>query len=401
MAKEKRLGRGLEALLNRVSSATQAADKTALPQSPDILTGTFGTPTAPADTDDAPVASAVSVQTKAKAEKAAEKTVEKESVPQTQEIQSIKTVRTEPADETRAEPETASDAALESDAQTETIYYLDINDIDANPYQPRQNFNPDEINQLADSLREHGLLQALVVRQNVDGRYELISGERRLRAALQAGWQQIPAMVIEATDWEMNVLSLVENLQRKDLNAIEKAVSFANCIKIRQCTQEDLSKSLSLDRSTVANLIRLLDLPDEVQQMVQLGDLSATHARALLPLGDEKLQRDFAHRIVREQLSSHEVEGMVRDFLDKEERSGRELLEPSPQKSAPSEKHIEELEKQFLMKTGMKVKLSQSTGGKGKITINFKNHEQFELLQNILMSADYPILEKGSRKKAA
>ncbi len=413
MAKDKRLGRGLEALLNRVSVASTAADKVALPQVSPNGAGKSGggneaeaaVGQSAAPVHKSPIWEAAIPETAAARDSAVGQAT---TVP---EIRSIKTVRTDsdfPTTTNSANTANSSNAAneqennVEDDTQTDTVYYLDINEIDANPYQPRLDFDSDEINQLADSLNAHGLLQALVVRQKTDGRYELVCGERRLRAALQVGWQQIPAVVIEATDREMAELSLVENLQRKDLNAIEKAISFDNYLKERKCTQEELSKRLCLDRSTIANLIRLLDLPESIQQMVQNNDLSGTHARALLPLGDEKLQQDFAQRIVREHLSAHEVEDMVRDFLEKEDRgAGQELVNPTPQKPVHSEKHLAELEKEFLMKTGMKIKLSQSAGGKGKMTINFKNHDQFELLQSILMSADYPVTEKEARKKAA
>ncbi len=344
MAKERRLGRGLEALLNKVSDASTAADNIAVTKQ-DSGKQSF-----------------------------------------TQTTESV------PADST------VSNIQSNMSEQKDTIHYLDINQIDTNPYQPRLDFDPDEINELAKSLSEHGLLQATVVRRKDGGRYELVYGERRLRAALQVGWQQIPALIIEASDNDMAELSLVENLQRKDLNAMEKAISFQRYLAIQKCTQEVLAKRLCLDRSTIANLIRLLDLPDDIQAAIREDKISAAHARALLPLGEPDLQRDFVKRIVEESLSAHQVEQMVRDFINQEHDSPDVLpIGKKPKSSA----QISELERLMIANMGMKVKLTQSSGGRGKITINFKNHEQFERLHAILMSGDYSdVIEKKTRRAA-
>ena len=133
------------------------------------------------------------------------------------------------------------------------------------------------------------MIQPLVVRRHGD-RYQLIAGERRLRAAIKAGWQQVPAQVREADDRQMSELAIVENLQRKDLNALEKAASFQQYLERYGCTQEELAGRLKIDRSTIANLIRLLELPEAIQQAIRTGTLSQGHARALLPLGDEREQ---------------------------------------------------------------------------------------------------------------
>ena len=169
---------------------------------------------------------------------------------------------------------------------------LSVYDIDSNPYQPRQNLDESEIDALAASIHNHGLLQPLVVRQ-VGSRYQLIAGERRLRAAIKAGWTHVPVHLREADDRQMAELAIIENLQRKDLNALEKAASFNNYLSMYGCTHEELAARLSLDRSTISNLIRLLELPQAVQQALREGAISAGHARALLPLGDEVRQMDF------------------------------------------------------------------------------------------------------------
>ena len=154
--------------------------------------------------------------------------------------------------------------------------------IERNPYQPRQTFDEAEIADLADSIRTHGILQPLVVRRSGDG-FELIAGERRLRAAQAADWRQVPVQIRDVDDRQLAELAIVENVQRKDLNAIEKAESFQRYIDQYQCTQEELASRIQIDRSTIANLIRLLDLPSDVKLMVQEGDISQGHARALLP----------------------------------------------------------------------------------------------------------------------
>ena len=169
------------------------------------------------------------------------------------------------------------------------LTYINVYEVDTNPFQPRRDFDEAEIEALAQSIRDHGLLQPIVVRR-INDRFQLIAGERRLRGAIKAGWAQVPAQVREADDRQVAEIAIVENLQRKDLNALEKAASFQQYLSTYGCTQEELAARLSFDRSTIANLIRLLELPDAVQQAVARGTISAGHARALLPLGNESQQ---------------------------------------------------------------------------------------------------------------
>src|SRR5215475_3429991 len=169
------------------------------------------------------------------------------------------------------------------------ITHINAHEIDANPFQPRSDFDESEIQSLAQSIRDHGIIQPLVVRP-MNGRFQLIAGERRLRAAMQAGWVQVPCQVREADDRQVAEVAIIENMQRKDLNALEKAGSFQQYLSMYGCTQEELAGRLSIDRSTVANLIRLLELPEQVRNALASGSISAGHARALLPLGDEHQQ---------------------------------------------------------------------------------------------------------------
>src|SRR5262245_50560353 len=207
----------------------------------------------------------------------------------------------------------AQDATIDSPATVDPqagIVHLSVHEIDGNPFQPRRDFDEAEIDALAQSIRDHGLIQPIVVRP-ANGRFQLIAGERRLRAATKAGWTQVPAQVREADDRQVAELAIIENLQRKDLNAVEKAASFQQYLASYHCTQEELASRLSLDRSTVANLIRLLELPEAVQQAVMTGVISAGHARALLPLANHDRQTEFCQRIQNEDLSVRAIEQLI------------------------------------------------------------------------------------------
>ncbi|MFN5756135.1 MAG: ParB/RepB/Spo0J family partition protein, partial [Planctomycetia bacterium] len=182
--------------------------------------------------------------------------------------------------------------------------------IDPNPWQPRSVLGDADLAELADSLREHGLVQPIVVRAKGD-RYQLIAGQRRLAAANRLGWQKVLVRVLDVDDRQMSEIAIVENLQRRDLDALEKAASFKQYLATWNCTQEELAKRLSIDRSTVANFIRLLDLPAAVHEKLRAGAISMGHARALLPLGDEEEQTRFADRIAREGLSVRAIEAEV------------------------------------------------------------------------------------------
>jgi ParB family transcriptional regulator, chromosome partitioning protein len=264
--------------------------------------------------------------------------------------------------------------------------WLNCDAISRNPYQPRQTFDEAEIADLADSIRTHGILQPLVVRRSGTG-FELIAGERRLRAAQAADWRQVPVQIREVDDRQMAELAIVENVQRKDLNAIEKAESFQRYIDQYQCTQEELAGRVQVDRSTVANLIRLLELPADVKTMVREGDISQGHARALLPLGDEQEQIEFARRIKKESLSVRATEQGVHDRIHTLDGDQLRLVDaegnsrPVPR---PRSEQIASLEQELRTALGTKVDLSQTAKGKGKITIHFGSHEEFERIRQLL-----------------
>lgn len=265
---------------------------------------------------------------------------------------------------------------------------VSIGEVVSNPSQPRQEFDSGEIESLSESIAAHGLLQPIVVRR-VDDRYELVAGERRLRAAKKAGLTDLPANVIEADDRNSFELAIVENLHRKDLNALEKAASFQQYLERYGCTQEELATRLKLDRSTIANLIRLLELPEEVQSAIRTGKISQGHARALLPLGEEREQIEFCRRIEKEGLSVRDTESMVQKTLDDADDAADALglidQEGQRKKAGKARSgHIVELEQQFRAALGLKVKLASNAKGRGKLTIQFRNHEEFERLQSLL-----------------
>jgi ParB family chromosome partitioning protein len=273
--------------------------------------------------------------------------------------------------------------------------WLDCTSIVANPYQPRQTFEEAEIADLADSIRTHGILQPLVVRQTTEG-YQLIAGERRLRAAQAADWRQVPVQIRDVDDRQMAELAIVENVQRKDLNAIEKAESFQRYIDQYHCTQEEVAVRVNVDRSTVANLIRLLELPPDVKQMVQNGEISQGHARALLPLGDEQEQIRFAARIEMEGLSVRATEQAVQDRIHSVDDEGLRIVDEEGNSrpvgvAKPRSEQIASLEQEFRTTLGTKVDLSQTAKGRGKITIHFKNHDEFERLRQLLNAGSMPM----------
>ncbi len=266
---------------------------------------------------------------------------------------------------------------------------LPIDRIDPNPHQPRRQFDPEELETLAESLRTHCLLQPILVRQ-VGQRYQLVSGERRWRAAQMAGWDSIPATVRDADDQTAAEWSLIENLQRKDLSAIEKARSFQQYLRQYGTTQEQLAKQLQLDRSTVTNLLRLLELPEAVQQAVERGKLGAGHARALLPLGNASLQEEFSDKIIREGWSVRETERQVaahtrQQASDSDSLSRLEQRANRLKNQKSKSRQTEALERELKMALGVPVEIQQSGKQSGKIVIHFAGHEEFERLHRLLV----------------
>jgi ParB family chromosome partitioning protein len=262
--------------------------------------------------------------------------------------------------------------------------------IEPNPFQPRKVFDEAELEQLAQSIQSQGLVQPIAVRQ-VGNRYQIIAGERRYRAVKRLGWNEIPAQIHEADDRKMAELALTENVQRKDLNDIEKATAFANYLETYGgTTHEELAKRLEISRATVTNLLRLLKLPQQIQDAVCQEQLSSTHARALLPLHEwDWEQTEIAAKIQAEGWSVRETERFVQDLLQtgqaelpKNEGQNWNVVGADGKTRAVSRQseQVQQLEDEFRHYLGgVKVKLVQtSEKGKGKLVISFANHAEFE-----------------------
>jgi ParB family chromosome partitioning protein len=262
------------------------------------------------------------------------------------------------------------------------LTYVAVDQIDPNPFQPRRQFDPGEIAALADSLRQHGMLQPVLIRP-VNDRYQLIAGERRLRAAVEAQLHEIPARVMELDDQRVNELAMVENLQREDLNALEKAGAFRDYLARYGGTQEELAGRLGLDRSTVSNLIRLLDLPDEIQDAVRNKTISQGHARALLSLPDAEAQLAACQRVIAEGLSVRQTEALV---TTGEPTPARTRLRKDPAHSEPSSKapHVVQLEEQLHHRFGTPVLIKVKGPERGQIIIDFNNREEFERVSGLI-----------------
>lgn len=271
--------------------------------------------------------------------------------------------------------------------ETAELLHLAVDQIDPNPFQPRRHFKPEDIAALADSLRQHGMLQPILVRP-VGERYQLIAGERRLRAGIEAHLHEIPARVLELDDQRVCELAIVENLQREDLNAIEKANAFRNYLNTFGGTQDELAERLGLHRSTVSNLLRLLDLPEDYQQAVLAEKISPGHAKALLGLDDDQARREAFERVLNENLSVRQTEALVRDGEPSPARSRiRKDEAHSVDPAAPSAgktPHFVEWEGRLKERLGVTVLIRAKTPERGQIVIDFHSVEEFDRLAELL-----------------
>jgi len=277
------------------------------------------------------------------------------------------------------------------DASASTLD-IPIGEIDANPFQPRRQFKPSELESLAESLKEHKQLQPILVRR-VGERFQLISGERRMRATVLAGLPTIRAEVRVADDRLVAELAIIENLQRKDLNAIEKALSFKRYISEHQCTQDELAQRLKIDRSTIANMMRLLELPDAITDAVQRDEVSAGHAKALLSLGSTREQFSYLKKIQEEGWSVRETEARVAEAIAEAAASEDGYLGAMPRRKATKPELLAALENEMKMHLGTRVDISQTSRGRGRITIHFTSIEEFDRLKQLLANE--------TRRKAA
>jgi ParB family chromosome partitioning protein len=261
---------------------------------------------------------------------------------------------------------------------------IPIDDIDGNPFQPRTHFDDQAMEELATSIKKLGIVQPLTVRESGDGRFQLIAGERRLRAARLAGLTHVPAYIRTADDQAMLELALVENIQREDLDAIEVAISFQRLIEECRLTQEQLSDRVGKQRSTVANYLRLLRLPAEIQLGIRHKHLMMGHARTLVNIENPKIQMEVYYHVVNDDLSVRQTEEMVRQLQSEKIKD--------PAKSERRKKlneDFKQLSEHLNLIFSTKVNFKINEAGKGKIVIPFDNPEEMERILGVFDRLNY------------
>lgn len=262
---------------------------------------------------------------------------------------------------------------------------IEIANIETNPFQPRTNFEEDALNELASSIKEHGIIQPITVRKLGYDKYQLISGERRFRASQLAGLTSVPAYIRIANDQAMLEMALVENIQREELDAIEVAISYKRLIDECDLTQEQLSQKVSKQRSTITNYLRLLKLPVEIQLAIRNKDITMGHARALINIDNEDKQLDIYNQIVMNNLSVRDVEDLVRGVKSE----AASTSSPSKGGADKKEKAVLSVEQQAIVEDlravfNTKVQISKEPGGKGKIVIPFKSDNDLKRILDML-----------------
>ncbi len=256
---------------------------------------------------------------------------------------------------------------------------IDIDLIETNPFQPRTDFDDTALQELSESIKTQGVIQPVTVRKMGYDKYQLISGERRLRASKMAGLKKIPVFIRVANDEQMLELALIENTHREGLNAIEVALSYQRLLEECQLTQEQLSEKVGKDRTTVTNFLRLLKLPPEVQIALRDGFISMGHARAIINIGDTTNQLLILQRIIEEDLNVRQVDKMVRELGESKAKT-KGVKKQSDYIPESFKRQIDSISKNL----NMNVKLNRNNRGKGSLTINFKNDEEFDKLINII-----------------
>lgn len=272
-----------------------------------------------------------------------------------------------------------SDSSSESNDKGDSVLIMKISSVEPNRDQPRKHFSEEGIEELASSIKQYGIIQPLLVQKREDY-YEIIAGERRWRAAMKAGLKEVPVIVKDYSNREAVEISLIENIQREDLNPIEEALAYDRLIQEFELTQEQVAGRVSKSRSAVTNSLRLLKLVDDVRQMVIAGDISEGHARTLLGLPNEEMQRLLAERIVKEKLSVRETEKLV-----------KKLTSNTPKKTKARDYQKEailgNLSEQLKVILGTKVSITEKGKSKGKIEIEYYSDDElnriFEMLQSL------------------
>lgn len=273
-----------------------------------------------------------------------------------------------------------------------SISSLAISQIEANPFNPRTNFEEAALQELSESIKEHGIIQPLTVRKLGRDKYQLISGERRFRASQLAGLEEVPCYIRIANDQNMLEMALVENIQREDLNAIEVSLSYQRLIDECDLTQEQLSQKLGKSRSNIANFLRLLKLPAAIQIGIREGLITMGHARALVNAGDEETQVNLFKQIVADELSVRDVEALIkgqREPESKEEKPKLEELIDSAEKPQTAELSpaMVDFKNKLAENLSTKVAISADNKGRGKIVITFDSQEQLDRIIDAIGNA--------------
>lgn len=278
----------------------------------------------------------------------------------------------------------ANDTATRAPEEPRDFLQIAINEIQRNPHQPRTDFDEASLQELADSIHQHGVLQPILVRKLEAGGYQIIAGERRWLAAQKASFTTVPCRVLSLADQAACEAALEENLKRRDLNVLEKAQAFSDYVKRFGCTIEELGKRLSLDRSTVSNMMRLLELPASIRDLLLNEKISAGHAKAMLAL-EETHQVALCERIQSERLSVRETEAAVRELMQSGEAPETLSFEEAQNKKSKGQDaertaHVQSLEQQFRDLLGLKVHIKLKTKDTGTVVIDFGSNDDFERL---------------------
>jgi ParB family chromosome partitioning protein len=267
---------------------------------------------------------------------------------------------------------------------TGSIAHIEVSHIRPNPFQPRADFDPQALDELKESIRRKGIIQPVTVRRAADGIYELISGERRIRAATELGLAKVPAYIIEVrNNAEMLELALIENLQREHLNPIEIAISYQRLMHDIGLTAEEVAQKVSKDRTTVVNFLRLLKLPLPIQEALRHGQLSAGHARALVAVPDERTQLRLFQRVIKKDLNVRQVEKLVRELGKKTAEKSRT---PLSRHAGTVEESIADRIQQIL---ATRVKIDTQPDGRGEIVIEFYNSDDLGRLFDLISSIEH------------
>jgi len=277
-------------------------------------------------------------------------------------------------------------------AERDSIAFIDLTSVEPNPLQPRRDFPKESLEELAQSIKEHGIIQPITVRKVGPDRYQLVSGERRVRASIEAGLKRIPAYVLDVeTDTKMLELAIIENVQRLQLNPIEEAEAYQRLIEDCHLTQEDVAEKIAKDRTTVTNFLRLLKLPEAIRESLRRGQLGVGHAKAVMSVSSPERQIELWQEAVTQNLSVRKLEELARNAV----RENAIIGEDSPRKTAKAKLINEQeitptalvpIENELKQKLGTQVRARMKADGSGELTIEFYSADDLERIHDLLMS---------------